>query len=158
MNLFLLRHANADWPDWNKPDDERPLTKRGKKESRQAAKFLERLKVSIDLIITSPLPRAAQTAKIVAHSLEVELCEDEKLAPGFDATKLRALLKRQRSQDLMIVGHEPDFSGVVRALTGGRIKLAKAGIALVELGQHTMRGRLLWLVSPREIKRSSGNK
>ena len=152
MNLFLLRHANANWPDWNQPDDERPLTKRGKKESRQAAKFLERLKVSIDLIITSPLPRAAQTAKIVARRLKVELCEDEKLAPGFDATKLRALLKSQRSQDLMIVGHEPDFSGVVRALTGGAIKLAKAGIATIQLEQSATRGRLLWLVSPREIK------
>ena len=119
MNLFLLRHANADWPEWNKPDDERPLTKRGKKESRQVAKFLERMKVSIDLIVTSPLPRAAQTAKIVARRLKAKLCEDKKLAPGFDAAKLRALLKSHRDRDLMIVGHEPDFSGVVRALTGG---------------------------------------
>jgi len=157
MNLFFLRHANADWPEWNKPDDERPLTKRGKKESRQAAKFLEGMKVSIDLIVTSPLPRAAQTAKIVARRLKTKLREDKKLAPGFDAAKLRTLLKNYGDRDLMIAGHEPDFSDVVRAVTGGRIKLAKAGIALIELEQHTMRGRLLWLVSPHEIKRSSGN-
>ena len=152
MNLFFLRHANADWPEWNKPDDERPLTKRGKKESRQAAKFLERMKVSIDLIVTSPLPRAAQTAKIVARRLKTKLCEDKKLAPGFDAAKLRALLKSYGPQDLMFVGHEPDFSEVVRAVTGGGIKLAKAGIATIQLEQSTMRGRLLWLVSPREVK------
>jgi phosphohistidine phosphatase len=154
MNLFLLRHANADWPDWNKPDDERPLTKRGKKESRQIAKFLERTKASIDLVVTSPLPRAAQTAKIVAQKLKTELREDQKLAPGFNAAKLKALLKNYGPRDLMIVGHEPDFSEVVQALTGGAIKLAKAGIATIRLEQTTMRGRLLWLISPREIKRS----
>jgi phosphohistidine phosphatase len=153
MNLYLLRHANADWPDWRKPDDERPLTKRGKKESRQMARFLERTKTSIDLIVTSPLPRAAQTAKIVARRLETELCKDEKLAPGFSAAKLKALLKRHRHRALMIVGHEPDFSGVVRVLTGGAIKLVKAGVAVVQLEPATMRGRLLWLISPREIKR-----
>ncbi len=153
MNLFLLRHANADWPDWNKSDDKRPLTKRGRKESWQVAKFLERMKVSIDLIVTSPLPRAAQTAKIVARKLDAKLCEDEKLEPGFNAAKLRTLLKKHDCRDVMIVGHEPDFSEVVRTLTGGRIKLAKAGIVSVQLEQPTMRGRLLWLVSPRQIRR-----
>ncbi len=153
MNLFLLRHANADWPDWKKSDDERPLTKRGKKESRQMARFLEKTEVSVDLVVTSPLPRAAQTAKIVARRLEIKLCKDEKLAPGFNASKLRALVRNHGHRNLMIVGHEPDFSEVVRALTGGRIKLAKASIISVQLEQPTMRGRLLWLVSPRQIKR-----
>jgi phosphohistidine phosphatase len=153
MNLFLLRHANADWPDWNKADDERPLTKRGKKESQQMAKFLERTKASIDLVVTSPLPRAAETAEIVAQKLKMKLEEDERLAPGFNATKLRALLKNHADRDLMIVGHEPDFSEVLQALTGGAIKLAKAGIALVQLEPPAMRGRLLSLVSPREVKR-----
>ena len=119
------------------------------------ARFLERTKASIDLVVTSPLPRAAQTAKIVAHKLKTELRKDQKLAPGFNATKLRALLKSYADRNLMIVGHEPDFSEVVRALTGGAIKLAKAGIAVVQLEPGTMRGRLLWLISPREIKRSS---
>jgi len=155
MNLFLLRHANADWPDWSKSDDERPLTKRGKKESRQMAKFLDRTKVSIELIVTSPLPRAAQTAEIVARKLKTNLSEDDHLAPGFDLAKLKALLKIHSYRDLMIAGHEPDFSEVVHALTGGAIKLAKGGIALVQVEQETMRGRLLLLISPREIKRSS---
>ena len=55
----------------------------------------------------------------------------------------------------MIAGHEPDFGEVVYALTGGAIKLSKGGIALVQVEQETMRGRLLLLISPREIKRSS---
>ena len=141
-------------PDWNKADDERPLTKRGKKESRQMARFLERTKASIDLVVTSPLPRAAQTAKIVAQKLKMKLREDEKLAPGFNATKLRALLLDCADRDLMIVGHEPDFSEVMQALTGGSIKLAKAGIAVVQFESPTKRGRLLSLISPRDVKRS----
>ena len=155
MNLFLLRHANADWPDWNKPDDERPITKRGKKESRQMAKFLERTKVSVELVVTSPLPRAAQTAEIVARKLKTKLSEDDRLAPGFNVVKLKVLLEIHSYRDLMITGHEPDFSEVVHALTGGAIKLSKGGIALVQVEQETMRGRLLLLISPREIKRSS---
>ncbi len=70
MELYLLRHGEADWPDWNKSDDERPLTKRGKKEMQEVAKFLGRLKVRPDLIVTSPLPRASQTAEIAADYLK----------------------------------------------------------------------------------------
>ena len=45
MQLYFLRHGEADWPDWDKTDDERPLTKRGKKEMQEVARFLGRLKV-----------------------------------------------------------------------------------------------------------------
>ena len=72
MELYLLRHGEADWPDWNKSDDERPLTKRGKKEMQEVAKFLGRLKVRPDLIVTSPLPRASQTAEIAADYLKAK--------------------------------------------------------------------------------------
>ena len=73
MELYFLRHGEADWPDWKKSDDERPLTKRGKKEMHEVAAFLVRLKVQPDLILTSPLPRAAQTAEIAAEHLECEM-------------------------------------------------------------------------------------
>src|SRR5438046_10200958 len=70
MDLYFLRHGEADWPDWQKSDDERPLTDFGKKEVRDVPKFLARLKVRPDLIVTSPLPRAAQTAEIAADDLK----------------------------------------------------------------------------------------
>ena len=68
MKLYFFRHGQADWPNWNKPDDERPLTKEGAKEVRKVAKLLLQLKIS-PLILTSPLPRASQTAEIVADVL-----------------------------------------------------------------------------------------
>src|SRR6516165_7967832 len=154
MELYFLRHGEADWPNWSKADDERPLTKRGKKEIRDVAKFLARLKVRPNLIVTSPLPRAAQTAEIAADYLKAKLREDELLAPGFGMSELRTVLKRHRSRVLMLVGHEPDFTNVISALTGARLKLAKAGVALVDVDPELEEGRLLWLFPPKFSRKS----
>jgi phosphohistidine phosphatase len=149
MQLYFLRHGEADWPDWTKPDDERPLTDFGKKEVRQVAKLLERLKVRPDLIVTSPLPRASQTAKIAAEYLRAKLREDKALEPGFGKSELRSVLKRHRSKILMLVGHEPDFSSVISELTGASLKLSKAGVVLLDVDPESDEGRLLWLFPPK---------
>src|SRR6266542_1166255 len=97
MELYLLRHGEADWPDWNKSDDERPLTKRGKKEMQEVAKFLGRLKVRPDLIVTSPLPRASQTAEIAADYLKAKgriaraRIWDERTANGAETASRKSL-------------------------------------------------------------------
>src|SRR6476469_7846463 len=141
MQLYFLRHGEADWPGWTKPDDERPLTDFGKKEARQVAKFLDRLKVKPDLIVSSPLPRALQTAEAAAEQLKAKLRQDEALARGFGISELSAVLKRHPSEALMLVGHEPDFSSVISALTGGFNKMFKAGTALTEIDLETEKGR-----------------
>lgn len=153
MQLYFLRHGEADWPNWKKPDDERPLTKRGKKEMREVAEFLARLKTKPSLILTSPLPRASQTAAIAAEYLDRECREEKLLAPGFGKRELEQLLDDYPDENLMIVGHEPDFSGAIAALTGASIKLSKAGVALVELDHSGSRGRLLWLLPPKLMKK-----
>jgi phosphohistidine phosphatase len=155
MQLYFLRHGEADWPGWTKPDDERPLTDFGKKEVRQVAKFLCRLKVNPDVIVTSPLPRAAQTAEGAAAALKTKLRPDEALEPGFGITGLRNVLERHHSKSLMLVGHEPDFSSVISALTGASIKLSKAGVALVDFDPETEKGRLLWLFPPKIARKST---
>jgi phosphohistidine phosphatase len=149
MQLYFLRHGEADWPGWTKPDDERPLTDFGKKEVRQVAKLLNRLRVKPDLIVTSPLPRALQTAEVAAEQLKTKLRQDEALEPGFGIGELRTVLKRHRSKVLMLVGHEPDFSSVISALTGASVKLSKAGVALVDIDPEAEEGRLLWLFPPK---------
>ncbi len=153
MQLYFLRHGEADWPGWTKPDDERPLTDSGKKEVRRVAKFLSRLKVKLDSIVTSPLPRALQTAEIAAEQLKTKLGQDEALEPGFGITELRTVLERHRSKVLLLVGHEPDFSSVISALTGASLKLSKAGVALVDIDRDTEKGRLLWLVPPKVARK-----
>ena len=149
MKLFFLRHGEADWRHWNRSDDERPLTDYGKEEMRKVAALLERLAVSPDMILTSPLPRAAQTAEIVATKLKIGLREEELLIPGFNASRLKKLIGKHHADALMIVGHEPDFSNVIATLTGGTVKLSKAGLALVEIDDAGTSGRLLWLFPPK---------
>lgn len=148
MKLYFLRHGRADWADWKGPDDDRPLTKAGRKEIRAVARLLVRLKVRPDLILTSPLTRAAETAEIAAAKLKVKCREEKLLAPDFDLTRLRKIQKMHPGKCLFLVGHEEDLSRVIASLTGGRVKVAKAGIALVELKPHT-RGRLCWLFPPK---------
>ena len=154
MQLYFLRHGEADWPAWSKPDDERPLTDYCKKEVLQLAKFLDRLKVRPDLIVTSPLPRALQTAEAAAEQLKTKLLQDQALEPGFGISELKAVLKRHRSKVLMLVGHEPDFSSVISALTGGSLKMSKAGVALVDIDPETEKGRLLWLFPPKFARKA----
>jgi phosphohistidine phosphatase len=154
MQLYFLRHGEADWPGWTKPDDERPLTDFGKKEVRQVGKLLNRLKAKPDLIVTSPLPRALQTAEAAAEELKTKLRQDEALEPGFGISELSTVLKRHRSKALMLVGHEPDFSSVISALTGGFVKMSKAGVALIDIDPETEKGRLLWLFPPKFARKA----
>ena len=152
MQLYFLRHGEADWSDWDRPDDERPLTKKGKKEIRKLAKFLTKLDVDLDEIITSPLPRAAQTAQIVAERYSLEAHEDDRLKPGFNSGDLEKIVKDRYDLALMIAGHEPDFTSVISAITGAHLKLSKGGLAFVDLDPSSMKGRLLWLFPPKLAK------
>ena len=153
MKLYFLRHGEADWPDWTQSDDERPLTKRGKKEMRDVAKFLADLNVRPELIVTSPLPRALQTAEIAADYLKPKLRRDELLAPGFGIDQLGTVLKRHHAKSLMVVGHEPDFTNIISGLTGASLKLSKAGVALVDVDPESEKGKLLWLFPPKIARR-----
>ena len=152
MLIYFLRHGEADWPDWKKPDAERPLTERGKKEMHEVGAFLANLSVKPDVVLTSPLPRASQTAEIAARYIDAKCIEDNLLAPGFGRSELKKLLKKHGCESVMFVGHEPDFSKTVCKLTGARTKLSKAGIALVEIDAGLSCGRLLWLFPPKIAK------
>ena len=148
MKLYLLRHGKADWPNWNRPDDERPLTEEGKKEVASVAKFLARLEIE-PTILTSPLPRASQTAEIAAKRLKRKVRVESLLRPGFDVKGLRKILKDLADNSVMIVGHEPDFSHTIFQITGGNTKMSKAGVALIELEPASMKGELRWLFPPK---------
>jgi len=153
MKLFLLRHGKADWPEWTAPDDERPLTEEGIEEMRRVAAALKRLKVVPDQILSSPLPRALKTAEIAGKALGISVKQRPELEPGFDRRKCDALLATMPGDDVMLVGHEPDFSRLIRSLTGGRVRLPKAAIAAVEFGDEIPAARLLWLFPAKSLER-----
>jgi len=151
MEFYLFRHGKADWPHWDQPDDERPLTKEGKKEVASVAKLLSRMKIT-PVILTSPLPRARQTAEIAGKHLKTKVHLEPLLRPGFDTARLGRLLKKFSGKSLMVVGHEPDFSRAIFQLTGANAKISKAGVALIELKTGSMKGVLRWLVPPKFAK------
>ena len=151
MKLYLLRHGKADWPNWDKPDDERPLTEEGRKEVAAVAKLLSRLEIA-PVIFTSPLPRASQTAEIAGKHLHAKVHPEPLLRPGFDAARLGKLLEKFSGKSLRVVGHEPDFSGAIFQLTGGKTTISKAGVALIEIETGPMKGVLRWLIPPKFAK------
>jgi phosphohistidine phosphatase len=138
--IWLLRHGDA--ADGT-PDAERPLTEKGQRQARAAGEALKRLGVKIDACLTSPKVRAADTAKRACQPLGVDFQLEPKLAGGpFDADELTAGL----GDDVLLVGHDPDFSMAVHGLTGAQVRMKKGGIAGVE------RGELKVLLRPDELE------
>jgi len=143
--LWLLRHGDA--ADGS-PDAERPLTKKGEKQSRAAGRALERLGVKLDACLTSPKVRAADTAKLACEALGIEPQLEPKLAGGpFDGEALAAGL----GDNVLLVGHDPDFSMAVHSLTGAQVRMKKGGLAGVE------KGELMVLFRPAELSAIAGN-
>jgi phosphohistidine phosphatase len=143
--IWLLRHGDAQD---GSPDAERPLTDKGREQSRAAGAALKALGVEIDACLTSPKVRAADTAQLACAQLgEVEPQLEPKLAGGpFDAEALAAGL----GDNVLLVGHDPDFSAAVHSLTGAQVRMKKGGLAGME------RGELLVMLRPRELKALAG--
>jgi phosphohistidine phosphatase len=123
--IWFLRHGEAEDTE---PDFDRRLTKKGERQARDAGATLAVLEVEIELCLTSPKVRARETARLACEALGVEVTVDERLTGGrFDPLDLTAGL-----DNVLLVGHEPDFSDAVAHLTGGRVDLKKGGLAAVE--------------------------
>jgi phosphohistidine phosphatase len=123
---------------------------------QQAARQLRRLGLTVDTIVSSPLVRAVQTAELVAVALKLtqRLVQDQRLQPGFDLAQLQTLLADYTTDNqLMLVGHEPDFSTVIGQLIGaGRVVCKKGGLARVDLAAvSVLHGELVWLLPPRVL-------
>ena len=140
--LWLLRHADAE-PHGTRPDPQRYLTERGERQARVAGLALARMGVEFEAVLSSPKERALRTATLALgvwgkRPLETQPQRKLKVHPplegGFDARQaLAAMAQLGPDARLLAVGHEPDFSGVVEELTGARIDLKKAGLAVVRL-------------------------
>lgn len=151
LDLIFLRHGLADWPNWPKPDDERPLTRKGREETDQVARYLAKLGMKPNKILTSPLLRASQTAEIAAEHLRAPIEVTKKLTKRFTLGKLEELLADETGT-IMLVGHEPNFSRVIKALTGAEIKLRKSGVARLTIDSAKMQGRLDWLLTAKNCR------
>ena len=142
--LWLLRHGDA--ADGS-PDSERPLTEKGREQSRTAGAALRALGVDVEACLTSPKVRAVETARLACEALGLEPELEPKLAGGpFDAEALAAGL----GDEVLLVGHDPDFSMAVHSLTGGQVRMRKGGLVGLE------KGELKVLLRPAELRRIAG--
>jgi phosphohistidine phosphatase len=124
--IYLLRHGDAERGDGD--DAARRLTEKGEQQSELAGRALSTLGIELDACLTSPKVRAAETARLACESLGIEPEIAEELREGgFDALGLAA-----GRGEVMLVGHEPDFSNEIARLTGAKAKLRKGGLAIVD--------------------------
>jgi phosphohistidine phosphatase len=136
MQLYLLRHADADTPA--RSDDERALSEKGIAQAHKVAAFCETHDLRPELLVTSPIRRARETAQIVADQLHVEQITADFLACGMQPdVALGELSAYERFGSVMLVGHEPDFSRLAAHLLGLpvhlNIHIRKASLTLLEL-------------------------
>ncbi|XHX77185.1 MAG: phosphohistidine phosphatase SixA [Stenomitos frigidus ULC029] len=158
LDLYLIRDGLAGEHGTYANDDERPLTDEGFQKTRQIAKRLHALSLQFDIILTSPLVRARQTADLLLEAKlapAVEIASE--LAPDGSLQEWLAWLERLRSPEtkaLALVGHEPDLSTWAETLlwgkSDGRLKLRKAGVIGLALPEQTPIGNstLFWLTPP----------
>jgi phosphohistidine phosphatase len=161
MELYILRHGDAvdRITGGYARDEDRPLTDEGRAETLAVAGGLSRIGVALDLLLTSPLVRAAQTAEVVASMMTVArgpaVCPA--LAPGGD---LREILEAARAgRRTMVVGHMPSLGELATWLAWGdpslTLPLRTAGLCRVDLadGDEPGQGDLRWLLPPRLASR-----
>jgi phosphohistidine phosphatase len=151
--LWLLRHADAE-PHGTRRDAERQLTERGKRQAGVAGVALTRMQVAFGAILASPKARARETAELALAQMsksQRELLElDPTLAGDVHAREALDLLAGVGADGpLLLVGHEPDLSGIVAELTGARVDLKKGGLAILRLSAGG--AELVLLLRPAEL-------
>lgn len=153
MDLFLLRHAEAGEAA---RDEIRELTEHGHAQARAVAAGLAWLAPDLDAVFSSPLPRAMQTAQPAGAALGLHVDASDALAAGRAPEEALALLAG-RGESVLLVGHEPQLSGIALLVTGGRIHMRKAMLARIELHTATppesAYGELAWLLSWKHLER-----
>jgi phosphohistidine phosphatase len=163
MKLYLMRHGIATERIGGAilNDSQRPLTEEGKAETKLVALGLKRLAIKPDLVVTSPLVRAKQTAEIIIDVLGAkdDLKVTDALAPGGAASDLYKFLRQfnqpQAPQEVFLVGHEPDMGRLAGTLLWAGpeldIPFKKAGVARIDIADvpPTAPGTLKWFLTPK---------
>jgi phosphohistidine phosphatase len=155
MNLYLMRHANAGVPRGNATlDAKRSLIKEGKEQCVLMARILSALNVQVDVIVSSPLKRAMQTAQYVGTELGYDAKVEVSPALGLDADfpAFQDLLAKYADREgVLMVGHNPNvFQFLGRLVTGNggaAIRMRKGSVARIDLNRHPP--LLQWLIDPR---------
>jgi phosphohistidine phosphatase len=168
MKLLVVRHAIAEdrdlFAESGKPDKDRPLTAPGRRKMARAADGLRALVPRLDLLASSPLVRAQQTAAIVAKAYGIQIGETtDTLEPGSALSRFAEWARGHAGRDVVaVVGHEPHLSTLVTWLMSRveepRVELKKGGACLLELDGTAgpASAKLVWLNAPRALRELAG--
>lgn len=159
MIIYFLRHASAGVPVSNlKKDEKRALDETGVEQCGYVGRALAALDVQVDIILSSPLKRAAQTASLVGNEMgyEGKLQLEDALRPSTSFADFRRMLDKYAKRDaIMVVGHNPslsEFLGRSISETGceAGLELKKGAVARVEMNRNM--GSLMWCVTPKILR------
>jgi phosphohistidine phosphatase len=155
MNLFLIRHSIAENISIDKKDFDRELTEEGKFVIKKTSEAWKNYIGNIDVVLTSPLRRAIQTAEIISTNLQEKqnLIKDNNLGTGSRTADLIDILNSLEYQNIVVVGHQPDLSQHINNFCGtGSFNIAfpPAALAKIEFDNSIKygRGRLIYFIPP----------
>ncbi len=153
MNLYLVRHADAEKTQPGKKDEDRKLTKEGKERIRGVANQWFYFIKKLDLICSSPFIRAVETAEIIAECFEYkgEIIKDKILAAGSYTKDMIELVNSLQADDILVVGHQPDLSEHVSNLissNGALVDFQRAALAMISFNgkANLSKGYLEYLI------------
>jgi phosphohistidine phosphatase len=166
MKVLLIRHAVAADPSKGQADGMRPLTVVGRNKMRRAAKGLALLIPQIDLLVSSPLVRAVETASIVGREFpKVKTKEIPQLEPGSPTEDLLHWIGQQpAATTLGLIGHEPDLGRLASLALAGRdrsfYRMKKGAACLLEFEGDAKPGKALlhWALTPAHLRRLARKK
>lgn len=156
MDLYLLRHGEAEPRSASVEETERALTEKGRDDVRRVVKFAH-AKLRPIVIITSPYLRAIQTAEVAAKELGVEqIGESRNLLPEAKPSALWKELRERAEARVLLVGHEPHCSSLVAFLTGGvkNIDIKKGALLRIAMDESrdVPAGVLKWMIVPALVR------
>ena len=164
MEIYLVRHGLAQQLGQKNEfaDEKRTLTSQGRERMREIARGLKKIGIFPDLLMTSPLVRAVETAEIVAEALGLDqrqIHSTNSLAPGGSFQELFGEIKHQkRTESVVLVGHEPDLSSLLSQIVSGdgslSVPLKKGGVCCINVAETVpaFRGSLIWLLTPKQLR------
>jgi|SRR6185295_9225236 phosphohistidine phosphatase len=164
MELYLIRHGLAQQLGLKNDftDERRTLTAEGRDRMREVSRGLRKLGVQLDLLITSPLVRAVETAELVAEALALnkkEIIQTAGLAPGGSADELFSEIKSYTGvESAGLVGHEPYLGELAARMVQSTghlaISLRKGGVCCINVVETvpSFRGELVWLMTPKQLR------
>jgi phosphohistidine phosphatase len=166
MILYIVRHAIAvAHGTAGVAEDDRPLTEEGIRKMKKAAIGMRNLGITPEFILSSPLPRARETAEIVQQisAKKASLVLVEALAPGGSRAEVyRKIREHSEAPSIMIVGHQPSLGEIAGEIAWGStehyIEMKKGGACAIEIeeGHEVPRGTLIWLMTPALLRSAAG--